>query len=100
MPTLTDLEDRKDVINNLNKTYHNEFYMLYGKEISYFTLFRIKEANYFADDVIDCIKNVGEVKAIDATEDNDAVEVWVIVDDEPTCMYLFPYDMGVVQVGE
>ena len=34
------------------------------------------------------------------TEAADAIEIWVIYNDEPTCLYLFPYDMGIVQVGE
>jgi hypothetical protein len=34
------------------------------------------------------------------TEANDAIEIWVINNDKPTCLYLFPYDMGLVEVGE
>jgi hypothetical protein len=75
--------------------------MLYGKEISYFTVFKIKEHCAFAHEVIDVIKNVGSsVKAIDLTEAADAIEVWVMYNNEPTCLYLFPYDMGLVIVGE
>ena len=52
-------------------------------------------------EVIDVIKNIGSaVKAIDLTEAEDAIEVWVMYENEPTCLYLFPYDMGIVQVGE
>ena len=74
--------------------------MMYGKEISYFTLFKVNEPLLFGDTVADCIPNVGTVKAVDITEANDAVEIWVINNDEPTCLYLFPYDMGLVEVGE
>ena len=74
--------------------------MLYGKEISYFTLFKIVEPQYFSYEVIECLKNVGDIKAIDLTEDKDAIEAWVIADNEVTCLYLFPYDLGIVQVGE
>ena len=99
---LTDnqLEIKKAEINSLHDIFHNHFYMLYGKEISYFTVFKIKEQIAFGREVIDVIKNVGAVKAIDPTENADAMEVWVIYDDEPTCLYLFPYDSGIVQVGE
>ena len=68
--------------------------------ISFFTLFKVNEPLAFGDTIIDCIPNVGIVKAVDITEANDAVEIWVIYNDEPTCLYLFPYDLGIVQVGE
>ena len=63
-------------------------------------MFRVKESSAFGREVIDVIKNVGAVKAIDPTENADAMEVWVIYEGEPTCLYLFPYDSGIVQVGE
>jgi hypothetical protein len=74
--------------------------MLYGKEISYFTLYKIIKSQYFGNEVIDCLKNIGIIKAIDFTETQDAIEIWVENDNGPTCLYLFPYDNGVVQVGE
>lgn len=102
LPTLTDdeLNEKKYSIDALNAKYNNEYYMLYGKEISYFTLFKIVEPQYFSYEVIECLKNVGDIKAIDLTEDKDAVEIWVIANGEATCLYLFPYDLGIVQVGE
>lgn len=102
LPTLTEdeLKEKKYSIDALGAKYNNEYYMLYGKEISYFTLFKIVEPQYLSYEVIECLKNVGEIKAIDLTEDKDAIEAWVMADGEATCLYLFPYDLGVVQVGE
>lgn len=102
LPTLVEdeLKEKKYSVDALNSRYNNEYYMLYGKEISYFTLFKIVEPQYFSYEVIECLKNVGDIKAIDLTEDKDAVEIWVIADGEATCLYLFPYDLGIVQVGE
>lgn len=100
LPYLEDFEKAMDDIWTLYETYHNKYFMLYGKEISYFTVFKIKEHIAFGREVVDVIQNIGTVKAIDLTELADAIEVWVIYNDEPTCLYLFPYDMGVVQVGE
>lgn len=101
LPSLTDEElDKK--INIIDACYEkcvNDFYMLYGKEISYFTLFKVNEPIYFAKTVLDCLNEVGEIKAIDPTEDGFAVEIWVQpTDEEPTCLYLFPYDNGLVVV--
>lgn len=100
LPELTDLEDKHYTINGLHAKFNNFYYMMYGKEISYFTLFKIIEPQYFGSEVIDCLKNVGIIKAIDFTEAQDAIEIWIENEDGPTCLYLFPYDNGVVQVGE
>lgn len=98
--TEAELFDKDLLINTLHAKFNNEFYMLYGKEISYFTLFRIFDSIRFGNEVIDCLNNVGDIKAIDFTEPEDAIEIWVETEDGPTCLYLFPYDSGVVQVGE
>lgn len=100
LPTYTDLDKAADTINALHEMYRNKYYMLYGKEISYFTLFKLIEPQYFAQEVLDCLRNVGTLKAIDPDEPGTAVEIWVENEDGPTCLYLFPYDSGLVQVGE
>lgn len=99
--TLNDFTKAIADVRNLHEKYLNEYYMMYGKEISYFTLFKVCGMNEFGQDVIDCCTNIGAIKAMDLTEAGDAVEIWVQPqDDEPTCLYLFPYDSGIVQVGE
>ena len=60
----------------------------------------MKERCAFGHEVIECLKNIGVIKAIDLTEENDAIEAWVDNEGEATCLYLFPYDNGIVQVGE
>ena len=100
LPVLTDLEEKEEVIRRLHAEWGNKYYMLYGKEISYFTLFELEQPQYFGKTVIECLHNVGFIKAIDLTEALDAVEIWVEDEDGPTCMYLFPYDNGIVKVGE
>ena len=100
LPDLTDWDRVETTLLDFDNKWYNDYYMLYGKEISYFTVFKIKESSAFGREVIDVIKNVGAVKVIDLTEAADAIEVWVIYKDEPTCLYLFPYDSGIVQVGE
>jgi hypothetical protein len=62
-------------------------------------LFKIEDSTYFGNEVVDCLNNIGDIKAIDLTEANDAIEIWVQDGENVTCLYLFPYDSGVVQVG-
>lgn len=100
LPELTNLLEKETLINHFHNIIMNNFYMLYGKEISYFTLFQIFDASKFGYDVIDCLKNIGIIKAIDLTERADAIEIWVEGEDGPTCLYLFPYDSGLVKVGK
>lgn len=100
LPYMEDFSKALENIHTLHGTYQNKYYMMYGKEISYFTLFEIIGYNDFGNDVIDCCTNIGPIKAMDLTEAGDAVEIWVEVEDGPTCLYLFPYDSGIVRVGE
>ena len=56
---------------------------------------------WFFDELILCLHSIGVIKAIDMTEDSSAVEIWIMDDNnEVTCLYLFPYDDGLVKVGE
>ena len=103
LPILSDeeLSNKKTVINQLHEKFNNEYYMLYGKEMSYFTLFKLKDPSRFGDEVIECLGYLdGDVKCVDMTEPEDAIEIWVHKGTEdPTCLYLFPYDTGLVVVG-
>lgn len=101
LPPLEDMDAACKAVNNLYEKTKNEFYMLYGKEISYFTLFRMDKPEWFFEELILCLHSIGVIKAMDITEDESAVEIWVVDDDnEATCLYLFPYDNGLVKVGE
>ena len=100
LPCMEDFSKALEDIRTLHETYWNKYYMMYGKEISYFTLFEIIGYNDFGNDVIDCCTNIGPIKAMDLTEAGDAIEIWVEIEDGPTCLYLFPYDSGIVRVGE
>lgn len=98
--TLNDI--LREVTNFLWST-ENEFFMLYGKEINYFTIFRKgwKYEDSFSTAFKDTLSNVGTIYSISLTEQKDAYEIWVKTqDDLVTCMYLFPYDSGIVTFRE
>ena len=42
--------------------------------------------------------NRGEVRGIDLTKDKDAIEIWLIIEDEAYCYYFFPYDAAIIEV--
>ena len=90
-------------LNAFATKHNNMTYMLYGKEISYFTLFCFADSIFPAEDtfgntVIDCLKSVGIIYSIETTDDETGVEIWLKVNDDMTCLYLFPYDNGIVGV--
>ena len=91
----------KDFANSTN----NKCYMLYGKEIGYFTLF-MRDPKWELETmdlaVTECLVNVGPIYSIELTSPKDAFEIWVkdTKTDLLTCMYLFPYDNGIVRIKE
>ena len=75
----------------------DKYYMLYGKEISYFTLFvedNDEDDNLLSDSVMECLENFEAIKEYDMS--GDAVEIWVKTEEGVTVLYLFGYDAGVV----
>lgn len=100
-----DLKIAKENINALKEVTKSKFYMMYGKEISYFTLFEHCGENWdiynFNAAVLECASDIGEIKYCELTENKDAIEIWVMHEElGATCLYLFPYDNGVVRVKE
>ena len=85
-----------DLINNF--VGNDKFYMLLGKEISYYTVFMREPSmtETIGEAVIDCLRCFDNVKSIETTEDRNAIEIWVTATDNPTVMYLFPYNEGVI----
>ena len=84
-----------------------KYFMLYGREINYFTIFKKKTLLDEKTDfetlfkaVKECLTALGPVKsvAINKLEDGSAssIEIWVKYEDVVTCMYLFDYEEGIV----
>lgn len=73
-------------------------YMLYGKEISYFTLFKkqVLANDDFVLALFKCLGDLGGQVYSFEVVDEDTIEIWIDYEGEPTCMYLFNYDAGVV----
>lgn len=93
-------------INAWRAATNNVYYMLYGREISYFTVFVADDydadCDTLGDAVVECLDYVAkQVYSLELTEDKTAMEIWISADNETaTCLYLFPYDAGIVKIGE
>lgn len=102
LPPLDDIQ-LNDRIESLNVWRKANYYMIYGKEISYFTVLKPEdsEADYenFGGAIISLLAGVTEtIYALDIIDDN-TVEIWINYEGNPTVMYLFNYDGGIVTYG-
>ena len=86
--------------NDINKNLIQDYYLLYGKEISYFTLFERKENSNetLGDAVIECLKSFDKIYSYEIKDDEKIIEIWVHNSDNDlaTILYLFDYTSGVV----
>ena len=82
------------------KIRSTEYFMLYGREISYFTIFKRVSKNGEFKNLFEalkaCLEHIGTVHGFDVVNNNSALEIWVNTNGEMTCLYLFEYDEGVV----
>lgn len=106
--TKEEIEKKKEIINSfiMQYTYTNNYYMLLCREQNDYTLFVYKGNKIrkdFSKDLInclidECLYNRGIIKGIELTEDNQAIEIWLSIEGESYCYYLFPYDNGVIEL--
>lgn len=77
--------------------HDDNFFLLYSKELNYFTLFIKSGTQINIDEVFECIKNAGDF--ISADYSDDRVEIWVRTETNPAAlMYLLPFENGIVKI--
>lgn len=94
--TEKELEIAKTIIEDYVKT--DKFFMLLGRDLNYYTMFMREPlmTETIGEAVIDCLKNIGSIKSIDKTDDNAAIEIWIMANEEPHVLYFFCYNEGVI----
>lgn len=107
LPALNEgnLNSKKEIIKNFIVKQSNFYYMLLCNEQKDYTVFHW---NNICDDagameiakilVDECLKNRGEIRGIDLTENKDAIEIWLYIDEEAFVYYFFPYDEAIIEV--
>lgn len=96
------LERAVRIINDYVGDTEQTFYMLLCRDINYYTLFHRVNTLIEPDvgsSVLECTTDIGAIKSVEETGDG-AIEIWVEPSEdntEPVAMYLFGYDMGVVE---
>lgn len=102
LPPLTPeaLKEKQKVINDfVEKCRDNKFFMLYGRDADYMTLFRRKLGAHerIGKALIECLGSLADtVYEIEENNTGNYVEIWVKYNDKPILLNLFPYDAGVV----
>lgn len=93
-----------------NEDTSDRFYMMYGRDLHYVTLFEVKSRltqknGLIAENELDLLDEmlqpVGNLISMDFnTSDGEmAIEIWVRTkDSDAELLYLFPYDKGVVKI--
>lgn len=96
----------KDSLNQIKdfiKEKDNKYFMLLCKERSDYTVFVLfknedSDRQVFKKELSECLINRGQVLSIEKTKDKQAYEIWIKIDEEAFVYYLFPYDLGVIEV--
>lgn len=98
-----DFKDSLNQIKDFIKEKNNKYFMLLCKERSDYTVFVLfKKEDFdrqiFKKELYECLTNRGQVLSIEKTKDKQAYEIWIKIDEEAFVYYLFPYDLGVIEV--
>lgn len=98
------LNSKKEIIKNFLRDTKDTYYMLLCHEQRDYTVFKIdtledSKYNEMISLLIDeCLKNRGIIKSIELTKDKQAIEIWLMIEEEAFVYYLFPYGEAVITV--
>lgn len=105
--TLTEeeIQQKKELITQYILRAKQFYFMLLCHEQRDYTLFNLNNENDYdkslktATELIECLNNRGQIKGIDITKDNMAIEIWISNENESFAYYFFGYDEGVIEIG-
>ena len=96
--TKEELTEKEKMVDEFTREKFDNYYMLLCHDRRDYTIFHtaVKEGSVYLD-LEECLINRGKIYGIDRTEDECAIEIWLMIDDEPYCYYFFPYGSAVVE---
>ena len=97
------LNSKKLIVRDFIDKHNDQYFMLLCNERKDYTVFDFQDRKWTercmdcAKCLVDeCLANRGEIRGIDLTKDKDAIEIWMVIDDDAYVYYFFPYDSGVI----
>ena len=96
-----ELARKQEILEDFFNNNVIEYAMLLCHEQRDYTVFQVGKsstaAHFAAREAIGCCTDRGEVYGIDKTDDGMAYEIWIKIDGDVYCYYLFPYDNAVIK---
>ena len=97
-----ELANKQLKLEKFFETKVKQYAMLLCHEQRDFTVFHLNEdviTSPFvaAREALGCCTDRGEVYSIEETDDKQAYEIWIKIDNQIYCYYLFPYDQAVIE---
>ncbi len=97
--TEEEIEEKRKLIEALLQRTTNKYYMLLCNDRKDYTVF-VNEENDLDEFLTillkECLPNRGIIKSIENTEDEQAIEIWLSIEGESYCYFLFPYDEAII----
>ena len=97
--TEEEIEEKRDLIEAFLQRTTNKYYMLLCNDRKDYTVF-VNEENDIDEFLTillkECLPNRGIIKSIENTEDEQAIEIWLSIEGESYCYFLFPYDEAII----
>ena len=96
--TKEELAEKEKMVDEFTREKFDNYYMLLCHDRRDYTIFHttVREGSVYLD-LEECLINRGKIYGIDRTEDECAIEIWLMINDEPYCYYFFPYGNAVVE---
>ena len=101
--TMTDFSEKIDTFLNYILEKKNTYYMLLCNEEKDYTPFHLIDKDKYSSQenafrsLRECIFNRGSLYGFDITEDNGAIEIWILKDNGLHCYYFFAADDAVIE---
>lgn len=100
------LREKKKTIISFTEKKDGNYFMLLCNERKDYTVFnfisgdkKYEKLEEMTNILVDeCLKNRGEIRAIDITQDKGAIEIWLLIDEEAYCYYFFPCDQAIIEI--
>ena len=96
--TKEQLKEKDKMLLEFTRSHFDHYYMMLCHDRRDYTIFHTNytEGSVF-EELLECLQNRGKIYGIDLTEDKEALEIWLVIDDEAYCYYFFPYENAVVE---